>query len=45
MELIWRGQGVASTSIGSITYGLALDESAAAIVQRFPQRSAKNTTW
>jgi hypothetical protein len=38
-ELLWRGEGVVNMWVGSITYGLHLDESVAAIVRRFPRRS------
>ena len=38
MELLWRGQGAVNMWIGSITYGLELDDSVAAIVRKFPRR-------
>jgi hypothetical protein len=37
MELLWRGQGVVNMWTGSITYGLELDDSVAAIVRKFPR--------
>ncbi|MFN2567541.1 MAG: DUF4136 domain-containing protein [Gemmatimonadaceae bacterium] len=37
-ELLWRGQGVVNMWTGSITYGLELDDSVAAIVRKFPRR-------
>lgn len=38
-ELLWRGQGVVNMWTGSITYGLELDDSVAAVVRKFPRRS------
>jgi hypothetical protein len=38
-ELVWRGQGVVNMWTGSITYGLELDDSVAAVVRKFPRRS------
>lgn len=38
MELLWRGQGPVNMWIGSITYGLELDDSIATIVRKLPRR-------
>jgi hypothetical protein len=38
-DLLWSGHGVVTMWTASITYGLELDDSVAAVVRKFPRRS------